>query len=46
MKSPNFDVVQNWYTIGLSLRKIGDAVKKGWITSEEFKEITGKDYTE
>lgn len=25
-------------------KQIGDAVSKGWITAEEYREITGEDY--
>lgn len=25
---------------------VGNAVKKGWITADEYKEITGEDYAE
>ena len=30
---------QNW-----SLKKVKDAVVKGWITEEEYQEITGEEY--
>lgn len=44
-KSKKFDLVKEYYDAGLwSIKKVRNAVVKGWITAEEFKEITGEDY--
>lgn len=44
-KSKKFDLVKEYYDAGLwSIKKVRNAVVKGWITVEEFKEITGEDY--
>ena len=41
----NFETVKKNYDKGLwTLSLVKMAVKKGIITKEEFKEITGKDY--
>jgi len=43
--SKNFDKVKKYYDQGLwGINKVRQAVVKGWITEEEFKEITGQDY--
>lgn len=43
--SKKFQDVKDYYDSGLwSLKKVRNAVVKGWITAEEFKEITGLDY--
>ena len=43
--SSKFDLVKEYYNMNLwEERKVRDAVKKGWITAEEFEEITGKEY--
>jgi len=43
--SKNFDKVKRYYDAGLwGINKVRQAVVKGWITEEEFKEITGQDY--
>lgn len=35
-----------WFRHGVwSLDKVQDAVEKGVITAEQYKEITGKEYT-
>ena len=45
MHSPNFNKVKNYYDKGLwNIDRVRNAVVKGWITAEEFKEITGEDY--
>ena len=37
--------VKRWYELGLwNEVRVKNAVKKGALTSEEFKAITGKDY--
>lgn len=39
--------VKHYYDNGLwSIQRVHDAVEKGWITSEQFEEITGKPYEE
>lgn len=44
MSSRNFNVVKKYYDDGLwSERRVCAAVGK-WITPEEYKLITGKDY--
>lgn len=43
--SPKYEMVRGFYMNNLwEERKVRDAVIKHWITEEEFKEITGKDY--
>ena len=43
MKSAKYDTVKTWYDKGLwNETMCRNAVVKGWITQEEFKEITGK----
>jgi uncharacterized XkdX family phage protein len=43
--SKNFAKVKEFYDLGVwPEKRVRDAVVKGWITAEEFKEITGKDY--
>lgn len=43
--SENFAKVKNYYEGGCWTKKqIGDAVSKGWITAEEYREITGENY--
>ena len=37
--SKNYGKVKRYYNLGMR-----NAVKKNWITEEEFKEITDKDY--
>ena len=45
MHSPNFQKVKNYYDHGQwSIERVAKAVVKGWITAEEYKEITGEDY--
>lgn len=52
--SKNYEKVKGYYdmyvqsggTRGWSIEKVRNAVVKGWITEEEFKEITGEDYDE
>lgn len=51
-KSPKYDIVKKYYDLyvesegarGWSLQKVKNAVVQGWITADEFKEITGEDY--
>lgn len=43
--SERFELVKDYYDNGLWKKKaVKKAVEKGWITAEEYKEITGKDY--
>ena len=40
-----YNLVKGYYDGGLwSLERVKNAVVKGWITSDEYKEITGFDY--
>lgn len=46
-KSKKFDLVKKYYDEGLwSAKKVRNAVIKGWITEEEFTEITGEPFEE
>lgn len=42
--SKDFEKVKKWWEIGKPISWIRNAVAKGWITQEEFEEITGQDY--
>ena len=43
--SKHYQKVKDYYDQGLwNLYRVGRAVVNGWITAEEYKEITGKDY--
>lgn len=43
--SPKFEQLKKWYDEGKwSKKRIHDAVVKGWITEEEYFEITGEVY--
>lgn len=43
--SANFEKVKFYYDNGLwNIDRVKKAVVKGWITEEEYKEITGEDY--
>ncbi|MBQ9692491.1 MAG: XkdX family protein [Clostridia bacterium] len=50
--SKNYEKVKAYYDMyvqsqgarGWSIEKVRNAVAKGWITEEEFFEITGEDY--
>jgi len=43
--SPKYDKVKNYYDKGLwTIDMVRNAVVKGWITEEEFAEITGQPY--
>lgn len=45
MATSKYEKVKNYYDNGLwSIRKVRDAVEKGWITPEQFEEITGEVY--
>lgn len=42
-----YDKVKYYYDNGYwSILRVHDAVEKGWITPEQFEEITGKPYEE
>ena len=43
--SPKYDNILQWYSMGMwSLKMVKNAVVKGWITEEEYEEITGEVY--
>lgn len=43
--SKNYEKVKGFYGERLwNIIRVRNAVVKGWITEEEFAEITGKDY--
>lgn len=43
--SKNYSKVKMYYTLRVwNETRVHNAVKMNWITSEEFKEITGKNY--
>ena len=43
--SADFAKLKVYYEDGhWTAKQIGDAVAKGWITAEEYREITGEDY--
>ena len=45
MHSRKFDTVKKWYDKGLwKVEAVHHAVEKGWITADEFAEITGEKY--
>ena len=39
-----FETIKRLYAKTGSEAVVANAVKKGWITEEQYKEITGKDY--
>ena len=40
-----YELVKKYYDEGLwNIARVRNAVVKGWITEQEFKEITGEDY--
>lgn len=46
-QSSNYSKVKKYYKSGLwNIERVRNAVIKGWISSDEFKEITGENYTE
>lgn len=46
MKSKYFDMIYNYYKLGVwDIEKVQNAVVKGYITEEEFEEITDIPYT-
>lgn len=45
MHSDNFEKVKRFYILKVwNETRVRNAVKMGWITEEEFTEITGNDY--
>ena len=47
MHSPKYNKVKNYYDKGLwNDEMVRNAVVKGWITEEEYTEITGQPYEE
>lgn len=43
--SKHFEKVKGYYDKGLwNVSRVRNAVVKGWITAEEFTEITGEEY--
>ncbi|MCB6328231.1 XkdX family protein [Blautia faecis] len=45
MHSENFEKVKRFYILKVwNETRVRNAVKMGWITEEEFTEITGNDY--
>ena len=43
--SAKFELVKHYYDRGLwDINRVRKAVEKGWITEEEFEEITGQPY--
>lgn len=43
--SPKFEKVKGYYDKGLwNEEMVRNAVVKGWITEEEYREIVGEDY--
>ena len=45
MHSKNFEKVKTFYDTGVwSEERVRNAGVKGWITPEEFQEITGESY--
>ncbi len=45
--SKNYDKVKRWYDMNMwDETRVRNAVEKGWITEDEFTEITGLPYNE
>lgn len=45
--SAKFSLVKGYYVSGAwSEYRVAMAVEKGWITAEEYEEITGSEYTQ
>ena len=43
--SPNYNKVKKWYDSGRWTKEmVHNAVTEGWITPEEYEEITGEPY--
>ena len=42
-----YNVVKRYYDLGYwTIQMVRNAVVKGWITPEQYKQITGEDYAE
>ena len=47
MGTSKFDKVKRYYDAGLwNAGRVRNAVNKGWITAEQYAEITGENYEE
>ncbi|MCD8090087.1 MAG: XkdX family protein [Clostridiales bacterium] len=45
--STNYSKVKKYYKTGLwDISRVSNAVVKGWITEDEYEEITGEEYAE
>ncbi len=45
--SRKFEKVRNYYEKNLwTKEQVKNAVKKGWITADEYRDITGEDYSD
>ena len=45
--SKRYDLIKQYYNAGLwNKKRVRDAVIKGWITADEYKEITGEGYAD
>jgi uncharacterized XkdX family phage protein len=42
--SKRYEKVKSYYPNYWTIEMVRNAVVKGWITADEFKEITGEDY--
>lgn len=43
--SDKYETVKKYYTMGMwDEQRVRNAVAKGWITEDEFEEITGKPF--
>ena len=44
-KSKKYNDIKKYYDMKFwTIAMVANAVKKGWITPEEYEEITGEDY--
>ena len=44
--SKKFEEIKKYFDLGFwTVQKVKNAVRKSWITAEEFKIITGEDYS-
>lgn len=45
--SKNYEKVKRFYSMKMwDIQRVKNAVVMNWITEEEYKEITGKEYSE
>lgn len=42
--SPKYELVKSYYPAKWSKKAVRNAVVKGWITADEYEEITGEKY--